>query len=348
MYHCVLQDRIKTRNEPREVLLRLYGPSHGDTQVQLEIYNQLAGENLGPKLYGSFQEGRLEEYLPSNPLSWTELTDDSISAAVATKLAAIHKLDVECLDKKSNWLIDYYNQLNDFITTTSEGSLKNSYNIQEPTRQIAVQLLETDFRPEIDFLERIFRESKQPLVFSHNDLHQNNIILLDQQDDANENLQDRVVLIDFEYCSYNYRPFDLANHLMEWCFDYNGDEYPHFSASFERFPSKVQQKQFIAHYLDGNSTRTNDQTKMNNCEHNNHRNGHSDGSSSNGHGQQQINNNNNNNDDVEQLCKEMQPFLMGSNLLWAMWAIRSACTSEIAFGYWVSSGTSSLLDNKVS
>ena len=25
-----------------------------------------------------------------------------------------------------------------------------------------------------------------------------------------------LVLIDFEYCSYNYRAFDIANHFVEW------------------------------------------------------------------------------------------------------------------------------------
>ena len=31
---------------------------------------------------------------------------------------------------------------------------------------------------------------------------------------------DPVVLIDFEFSSYNYRGFDIANHFNEWMYDY--------------------------------------------------------------------------------------------------------------------------------
>lgn len=335
LYHCALQEWINSaQDEPRDVLLRLYGPSHGDTQVQLEIYNQLAGENLGPKLYAFFKEGRLEEYLPSNPLSWTELTDKSISATIAAKLAAIHKLDVKCLDKKSNWLIDNYTQLNEFIVKTTSKSLLDELKIsRESSRQIADQLIGINFKPEIEFLDSLFNESKSPMVFSHNDLHQNNIILLTKTEEeaGDDNLQDRVVLIDFEYCSYNYRPFDLANHLMEWCFDYNGDDYPYFNASFERFPSELQQKQFIVQYLRNDAT--NKSPPLNACDITNHSNGHTKANTelTNGFSYAGATD-----DDVEKLYRDMQPFLMASNFLWALWAIKSACTSEIDFGYWVS------------
>lgn len=319
LYRCALSEQVESQHEPREVLLRLYGPSHGDSRVQLEIFNQLASENLGPKLYGAFHEGRLEEYLPSDPLTWAEMTDDNISATIAAKLAAIHRLNVKCLDKQSNWLVDKYKELNNFIKTTSESSLKAG--TRQTTRDIAIELIGTNFKPEIDFLDGLFQKSKSPLVFSHNDLHQNNIILLtDQSNDAN--LQNRVVLIDFEYCSYNYRLFDLANHLMEWCFDYNGAEYPHFNASYERFPSERHQKRFLAHYIN-NKTYSIDHA--NHCDIKNY---------SNGQIETTINGDSLINDDVELLYEEMQPFLMASNLLWAMWAIKSACTSEIAFGFW--------------
>ena len=51
----------------------------------------------------------------------------------------------------------------------------------------------------------------------------------------------RLALIDFEYCSYNYRAFDLANHFMEWTYDYTIEEFPHFKASPSDYPSSEQQ-----------------------------------------------------------------------------------------------------------
>lgn len=51
----------------------------------------------------------------------------------------------------------------------------------------------------------------------------------------------RLVLIDFEYCSYNYRAFDLANHFLEWTYDYTIEEFPHFKSSPSDYPSSEQQ-----------------------------------------------------------------------------------------------------------
>lgn len=50
-----------------------------------------------------------------------------------------------------------------------------------------------------------------------------------------------LMIIDFEYCAYNYRGFDLANHLNEWMFDYTNKEYPFFFYKKEQYPNKEQQ-----------------------------------------------------------------------------------------------------------
>lgn len=39
---------------------------------------------------------------------------------------------------------------------------------------------------------------------------------------------DNLVIIDFEYCSYNYRGFDFANHFCEWVYDYSNEEPPYY------------------------------------------------------------------------------------------------------------------------
>ena len=47
-----------------------------------------------------------------------------------------------------------------------------------------------------------------------------------------------MVVIDYEFCSYNYRAFDLANHLNEWVFDYSNKSYPYYHIAKDKFPSK--------------------------------------------------------------------------------------------------------------
>ena len=175
LFYCALIETVKTyQEEPREVLLRLYGPSHSDTELQLEIFNQLARQNLGPALYGAFDQGRLEEYIPSSPLSWEEMTSYQVSAVVARKIAAIHKLNIKSMNKESNWLLDKMNQ---FMMMSNKSPAKFPEDILESTKAIALELREIDFKSEIDYLAGLLSKQKSPLVFSHNDLHQNNIIL---------------------------------------------------------------------------------------------------------------------------------------------------------------------------
>jgi choline/ethanolamine kinase len=57
------------------------------------------------------------------------------------------------------------------------------------------------------------REIPSPIVFSHNDLQENNIL-------RNGSTQE-LHFIDFEYSNYNYRGFDFGNHFCEWTIEYS-------------------------------------------------------------------------------------------------------------------------------
>ena len=75
-------------------------------------------------------------------------------------------------------------------------------------------------------------------MFGHNDLQEGNILIERRPQDG---AISRLTFIDFEYCSYNYRGFDLANHFVEWIYDYKVDEPPYFSNTPSNYPSKSAQ-----------------------------------------------------------------------------------------------------------
>ena len=54
-----------------------------------------------------------------------------------------------------------------------------------------------------------------------------------------------MIPIDYEYCAYNYRAFDLANHFSEWMYDYTKKEYPYYRRNRRFFPSKERQVRSI-------------------------------------------------------------------------------------------------------
>lgn len=55
-----------------------------------------------------------------------------------------------------------------------------------------------------------------------------------------------LMIIDFEYCAYNYRSFDLANHFIEYMIDYTNKEYPFFFYRREQYPNNEQQVIFFS------------------------------------------------------------------------------------------------------
>lgn len=67
---------------------------------------------------------------------------------------------------------------------------------------------------EVEFLRDIL--PKDDIVFSHNDLLANNILLIPPVSYLHlfQNF-DKVMFIDFEYSSYNFRGFDIANYFNE-------------------------------------------------------------------------------------------------------------------------------------
>lgn len=82
LYYCGLPTSWQPiAGEPNDLLLRLYGKIHedgtGDAVVKESVIFMLLSERrLGPKLYGVFSGGRLEEYIPVSfiklPLILTE------------------------------------------------------------------------------------------------------------------------------------------------------------------------------------------------------------------------------------------------------------------------------------
>ena len=70
LYTCELSDNIQTRpGEARTVLLRVYGDIAKDLKFLVQnsvVFCLLSEKHLGPKCYGLYPDGRIEEYIPVN------------------------------------------------------------------------------------------------------------------------------------------------------------------------------------------------------------------------------------------------------------------------------------------
>ena len=74
----------------------------------------------------------------------------------------------------------------------------------------------------------------------------NSIEILNFSDD---NMDAKLVVIDYEFCSYNYRAFDIANHFQEWMYDYTNKSYPYYYIAKDKFPSKETRVRCFISYL---------------------------------------------------------------------------------------------------
>ncbi|NXW85827.1 CHKA kinase, partial [Alopecoenas beccarii] len=314
LFQCSLPDTVETvADEPRKVLLRLYGAilqmrsCNKEESVQSQRENDwqgaeamvlesvmfaiLAERALGPKLYGIFPQGRLEEFIPSRKLSTEELSLPDISAEIAEKMARFHGMKMP-FNKEPKWLFGtmekYLNQV-----------LRIRFTRESRTSKLN-KLLSYNLPQEMKNLRAMLEATSSPVVFCHNDCQEGNVLLLE----GRENLENqKLMLIDFEYSSYNYRGFDIGNHFCEWMYDYTYEKYPFFKASVLKYPSKKQQLHFISSYLsafhDGFENLSNEEkSKLE--------------------------------DDV---FIEVNRFALASHFFWGLWSIIQAKISSIEFGY---------------
>nr|XP_040019425.1 choline kinase alpha [Gasterosteus aculeatus aculeatus] len=313
LFLCSLPDGLDTvGDEPRSVLLRLYGAilqmscNKGDSRqsnkenlfqgaeamvLESVMFAILAERELGPKLYGIFPQGRLEQYVPSRKLDTRELADAGISAEVAEKMAQFHAMRMP-FNKEPKWL---FGTMDKYLSQVMRLKFTRESQLRRFNR-----LLGYDLPKEMEMLKSLLESTRSPVVFCHNDCQEGNVLLLKRGRSSDKQ---KLMLIDFEYSSYNYRGFDIGNHFCEWMYDYSCEESPFFKVDAQAYPSKAQQLHFIRSYL-----------------RESHRGfgGLSEGE------QLEL---------MEQLHVEVNRFSLASHFFWGLWSTIQARLSTIKFGY---------------
>lgn len=213
--------------EPSSALLRIFGAENTICRVKDNtIFKTLAETGLGPKLYGTFDGGRVEEFLEdSRPLTNEEMKVEKYSRPTARRLGMVHELKIP-LDRSIPQLLKDCSQLAAQISSNS--SLQNL--LPEKSEYYA------------DRLQQLISKSESPITFCHNDLQEGNILLNTKTDE--------LTLIDFEYGGYNYAMFDIGNHFAEYAFAYV--DHPAGDLAFElrrdEYPNRRQMLTFLSEY----------------------------------------------------------------------------------------------------
>ncbi|KAF1761199.1 hypothetical protein GCK72_009453 [Caenorhabditis remanei] len=196
---------------PECFLIRIHCQPSSQVFNDTVIFSVMSERGLGPKLYGFFPGGRLEEYLPSRTLDTDSIKLPEIARRVGALYPKYHEIDVP-ISKCAGSLRFIRHNLEEYKKLGGSVHKMRPYSVKyedEPLREtISVDELER----EIEVFEEWSKVFDDTIVFSHNDLAPLNVLEL--------NGTKEIVFIDFEYASYNWRGFDLCMFLCENAFDY--------------------------------------------------------------------------------------------------------------------------------
>jgi choline kinase len=87
---------------PQKLLLRIYGPQVEhliDRENELGILRRLARKKIGPRLLGTFRNGRFEEFYNAQTLTTEDLRDVATSKQIAKRMRELHE-GVELLPRE--------------------------------------------------------------------------------------------------------------------------------------------------------------------------------------------------------------------------------------------------------
>ncbi|TFY83744.1 hypothetical protein EWM64_g281 [Hericium alpestre] len=245
----------------RTLLLRIYGPSSGQLisrPRELHTLHVLSSTySLGPRVYGTFDNGRVEQYFNSVTLTAADIRLPKISAHIGARMAELHCVDIAAVEHSppsmpgagsgSGWQI---------------GAEKNVRSWLAPARHVlALPSIPEDIRAELDLAvfetrwEAYMRwlkdwerkEGASKRVFCHNDAQYGNLLKLTKLKEGTPE-HHQIIVVDFEYASPNPAAFDIANHFHEWTADYHGPT-PHILDN-ARYPTREQRRNFFNAYLE--------------------------------------------------------------------------------------------------
>lgn len=262
------------RRPPPKLLLRLYGPNVEhliDRQIELAILQRLARKRIGPRLLGTFANGRFEEYFHARPLTPEDLRDADTSRQIAKRMRELHD-GIELLDQERddgpfvwrNW--DKWVQRVEHVVCWLDSGIAKLPAGHKPTgsqswkrRGYICGLQWKDFRAAVEkyrgWLEAQYGGAMQlraKLVFAHNDTQYGNILRMVPTGDSPlllpANTHKQLVVIDFEYANANLPGLEFANHFTEWCYNYHDQRKP-YAFHTNRYPTPEEQDHFVRAYV---------------------------------------------------------------------------------------------------
>ncbi|KAE8442352.1 hypothetical protein EG329_003423 [Mollisiaceae sp. DMI_Dod_QoI] len=259
---------------PPKLLLRVYGPQVEhliDRENELSILRRLARKRIGPRLLGTFTNGRFEEFFNAQTLTAEDLRVEDTSKQIAKRMRELHD-GIELLEIEreegpfvwKNWN-KWVDRCEEVITYLDKEILSGRKGKGEAWRNrgLVCGVEWPLFREAVEryqkWLDEYYGKNgvNNRLVFAHNDTQYGNILRLIPESTSGstpsplllpQNTHKQLVVIDFEYASANTPGLEFANHFTEWCYNYH-DAIKPWACDTDKYPTLEQQQKFIRSYV---------------------------------------------------------------------------------------------------
>ncbi|PKS09547.1 hypothetical protein jhhlp_004164 [Lomentospora prolificans] len=260
---------------PKKLLLRIYGPHVDqliDRESELAVLRRLAKKKIGPRLLGTFTNGRFEEYFNASPLNPRDLRDPETSKQIAKRMRELHD-GVELLETERDngpnvwrnwdrWLDNVGKRASTLDALLDSGEATSRGTIDGwRSRGYVCGVSWPKFKSIVDkyreHVDKSYGEGNnlwEQLTFAHNDTQYGNILRVRPDDQKSPLLQPankhkQLIVIDFEYAAANVVGLEFANHFTEWCYNYHDTLAP-FACDSTKYPTPEEQYRFIKAYVD--------------------------------------------------------------------------------------------------
>ena len=204
------------------------------------IYYVCGQLGCGPKVYGSFNGGRLEEFIPSRRMVVNDLHNPELRKHFTSKLARFHNLKFPITSKGMDPL-----QIAKDCLILFDNSVGHEYHrkfaAKMGNRDIS-WLFEFDWRAAYEWMIKVGQKVKTRQVLCTNDMNTANALIREEVDTFGE----LVTLVDYEFASMNPRGKDLGNHFLFHTLDVDS---PTFLSDHDH-PSEDFRRQIISDYLE--------------------------------------------------------------------------------------------------
>lgn len=245
---------------------------------------------LGPKIHGTFTNGRLEEYFPSRALTANDLRDPETSRSIGRRMAELHSVDLDVLDPLESgatgreptvlqsikeWMGPARRMYGRLKRLDDEGALVGL--LAGWVQAFDLARLEKEIAAYNDWLRQYERDGEagkawrmvfcrehplaathscQPATDSHpcfttdNDAQYGNLLLLNDPPPPPAPKHHSIIVVDFEYASPNPYPYDIANHFSEWQADYHHSTRSYSMSEHASYPTESDRHNFYRAYLE--------------------------------------------------------------------------------------------------